>query len=247
MTPLLSFANVSKRYNDGDRVIRVLDHVSLELEAGVSVGLYGARRSGKSTLLRLAAGITLPDEGSIRFEGRDISDMSGRERGRLLRDEIAFVSTADWRANPGESVLDHVATSLGSKGLTMREARRRALRVLEEVEIGAGSIEEPMSSLASAERARVMLARALAHEPLLLIADEAALTPNSGERDRFYALLRGAAAERRMALLMASEVLEAIGGTQVMMSIAAGEVVSTEARATVVPLTRRVGAERFGQ
>ena len=68
----------------------------------MSVGIYGARRSGKSTLLRLAAGIALPDSGTIRFEGRDIATMSVSERGRLLRSEIAFMSSEDWRANPGE-------------------------------------------------------------------------------------------------------------------------------------------------
>jgi ABC-type multidrug transport system ATPase subunit len=239
MTPLLSFVNVSKRYHDGGREIPVLDGVSLDVDAGVSVGVLGARRSGKSTLLRLAAGITLPDHGSIRFQGRDITRMSGRERGGLLRGQIAFVSSTDWRANPGESVVDHVATSLGSEGLTTREARRRASRVLEEVEVGAGDAEASMTSLAPAERARVMLARALAHEPRLLVADEPALTPSPGERDRFYALLRGAAGERNMTLVMASQEMAALQGTRILMSIAGGEVVSTEPRGTVVPLPRR--------
>ena len=92
MTPLLSFANVSKRYPDGGREIVVLDRVCMELDAGVAVGLYGARRSGKSTLLRTAAGIELPDSGAVRFDGRDIAAMSPAERGRLLRGAIAFMS-----------------------------------------------------------------------------------------------------------------------------------------------------------
>jgi len=247
MTPLLSFANVSKHYHDGGRQIRVLDRISLDIDAGVSVGVLGTRRSGKSTLLRLAAGITLPDSGAIHFRGRDITRMTGRERGRLLRGEVAFVSTADWRAASGESVVDHVATSLGSEGLTMREARRRASRALEHVEIGAGDAEEPMSSLSPAERARVLLARALAHEPFLLIADEPALTPSPSERDAFYALLRESTSERKITLLMSSQEMGALQGTRILMSIASGEVVSTEARGTVVPLPRRFGAERPGQ
>jgi putative ABC transport system ATP-binding protein len=247
MTPLLSFVNVGKRYSDGGREIDVLNGVSLDIDAGTSVGVHGARRSGKSTLLRLAAGIALPDSGTIQFRGQDIAHMSGRERGRLLRGEIAFLSTADWRANQSESVLDHVATSLGSKGLTIRDARRRASRVLEEVEIGAGDAEGPITSLTPAERARVMLARALAHEPCLLVADEPALTPSPNERDTFYALLRKSACDRRVTLLMASEEIVALQGTQVLMSIADGEVVSTEARGTVVQLPRRAGGERPGQ
>jgi ABC-type lipoprotein export system ATPase subunit len=250
MTPLLSFLNVSKSYPDGGREILVLHRVSLDVDAGASVGVYGPRHSGKSTLLRLAAGIALPDAGTIRFEGRDIARMTAGERGRLLRGEIAFMSAADWRATPGESVLDHVATSLGSEGLTMREARRRAMVVLDRVEIGVAGAAEFTASLSLTERARVMLARALAREPRLLVLDEPTLLPNLGDRDGFLTLLRSAAHERNVTLLMASEEMSALQGVGVMMSIGDGELLSTESpQGTVVQLPgrRRAGAERSGQ
>jgi len=248
MTPLLSFQNVSKRYPDGNRQLLVLDRVSVDIDAGVSVGVYGTRRSGKSTLLRLAAGIALPDAGTVSFEGRDIARMTGSERGRLLRGEIAFVSATDWRANPGERVGEHVATSLGSEGVTMREAKRRALRVLERVGVGAAGAEELTSSLSLAERALVMLARALAREPRLLVLDEPALMPNLGDRDTFYALLREQAREHDMTLLLASEEMAALQGVGVLMSIADGELLSSEERGTVVrlPGRRRSAAEWSG-
>ena len=236
MTPLLSFLNVSKRCSDGGREVLVLDRVSLEIDAGASVGVYGARRSGKSTLLRLAAGIALADSGIVRFDGRDMAKMTVGERGRLLRGAIAFMSAEDWRANPGESVVDHVATALGSEGLTMREARRRALGILDEVGVGAAGAQEVATSLSLTERMRVMLARALARRPRLLVLDEPAQMPNLGDRDRFYALLRSAARERGMALLVASEEMAALQGVGVLMSIADGELCSTEEQGSVVRL-----------
>jgi len=239
MTPLLSFLNVSKRYPDGGREIVVLDQASLEIEAGVSVGVYGARRSGKSTLLRMAAGIVLADSGSVRFDGRDMAAMTAGERSRLLRGAIAFMAAGDWRVNPGETVVEHVATSLGSEGLTMREAKRRALRILDEVGIGAAGAQDTTASLSLAESTRVMLARALAREPRLLVLDESALMPNLHDRDRFYALLRSAARERNMALLVASEEMAALQGVGVLMSIADGELCSTEELGTVVRLPGR--------
>jgi lipoprotein-releasing system ATP-binding protein len=239
MVPLISFHNVSKRYPDGGREILVLDRVSLAIDAGMSVGVYGARRSGKSTLLRMAAGLVLADTGTVRFEGTDMASMGVRQRGRLLRDAIAFMSAQDWRAHPGETVLDHVATSLGSEGLTMREARRRAVWILDHVGVGAAGAQENAAELSLTDRTRVMLARALAREPRLLVLDEPALMPNLGERDRFYALLRSAAHERGMALLVASEEIAALQGVNVLMSIADGELCSTEEGGTVVPMPAR--------
>jgi ABC-type multidrug transport system ATPase subunit len=239
MAPLISFQNVSKRYPDGGREILVLDGVSLTVEAGASVGVYGTRRSGKSTLLRMAAGIVLPDSGSVCFEGADMTAMSAGARGRLLRSSIAFMSAEDWRAHPGETVIDHVATSLGSEGLTMREARRRAVQVLDQLGVGAAGAQEIAASLSLTDRTRVMLARSLAREPKLLVLDEPAPLPNLGDRDRFYAQLRAAAREREMALLIASEQMAALQGVGVLVSIADGELCSTEERGTVVPLPRR--------
>ncbi len=246
MTPLLSFANVGKRFPDGGREIAVLGGISFELEEGVFVGLYGARRSGKSTLLRLAAGIEQPDAGEVRFDGRALNAMTGSERGHLLRGELAFMASGDWRPNLGESVVDHVATSLGSEGLTVRDARRRALGALERVGVTATGSEESTGSLSLAERTLVMLARALVHEPRLLLVDEPAVMPNLGDRDRFYLLLRELAAERNMALLVVSEEMGALQGAGVMMSISSGEVCTTEERGTVVQLPRRgaSGSER---
>jgi ABC-type lipoprotein export system ATPase subunit len=248
MAPLISFHNASKRYPDGGREILVLDRASLEIEPGVSVGVYGSRRSGKSTLLRMAAGIILPDTGVVSFAGRDMAQMSSGERSRLLRSAIAFMSAQDWRAHPGETVVDHVATSLGSEGLTMREAKRRALRILDRVGVGAAGAQEATASLSLTERPRVMLARALAREPRLLVLDEPALTPNLGDRDRFYALLREAAQERGMALLIGSEEMSALQGVSVLMSISDGELCSTEGQGTVVRLPgRRRTAEQTRQ
>jgi ABC-type lipoprotein export system ATPase subunit len=242
VAPLISFLDVSKRYPDGGRELRVLDRAALEIEPGVSVGVYGTRRSGKSTLLRIAAGIVLPDEGTARFEGRDMARMSAGERARLLRGPIAFMSAEDWRAHPGETVVDHVAMSLGSEGLTIREARRRALRALELVGVGAVGAQEAAATLSLTDRTHVMLARALAREPRLLVLDEPALMPNLRDRDRFYALLRDAARERGMALLLASEEMAALQGVAVLMSIADGELCSTEEQGTVVRLPRRRAA-----
>ena len=246
ITPLLVFKDVSKRYPDGGRETVVLDRVSFEIDAGTFVGIFGTRRSGKSTLLRLAAGIESPSTGTVCLEGRDIAGMSAVERERLLRRGVALMSTQDWSPGPNESVADYVALSLGSSGPAMREARHRARRVLTEVAM-TGCADEPARSLSLVDRTRVILARALIREPSLLLVDEPAVIPSLSERDKFCALLRSVARDRDMTLVVASEETAPLHGSGTLMSIADGEVCSTDERATVVRLPRRsaAGADRL--
>lgn len=245
ITPLLVFDAVSKRYPDGGREIVVLDRVSFTIHAGVFVGVFGARRSGKSTLLRLAAGIEPPSAGRVRFAGCDLAGMSAVQRERLLRRGVALMSTQDWSPNPNESVLDHVALSLGGSGPAVREARYLARRALARVGV-SGCADESARSLSLVDRARVILARAIIREPSLLLVDEPAVMPSLRERDEFCELLRSVAAERDMTLVVASEEMAPLHGAGMLMSIGDGELCSTEEPARVVQLPRRnvAGAER---
>ncbi len=237
--PLLSFSAVSTLHRDGLRERVVLDSVCFDLHAGASLGVYGARRSGKSTLLRLAAGLDFPERGSVRFEGRELAAMSGGERARLLRGPLALLTAEDWLPSPGETVMDHVAMSAGSGGMSLREARRAALGALDRVEAAGVCAEEMTVSLSSSLRARVMLARALVREPRLLIVDEPAPLPSLLERDGFRALLRAIARERGIALLVASEELSALQGLAALASISAGELCMAREPGKVVELPRR--------
>jgi ABC-type lipoprotein export system ATPase subunit len=244
---LLAFENVSKRYPDGARETVVLDGVSFSVQRGAFVGVIGARRSGKSTLLQLAAGIQAPSAGTVRFQGVDMAGMSALKREQLLRGSIALMSLQDWAPSPGERVIDYLALTLGSGGPAVRDARYQARRMLQRLGI-SGCADEFARTLSIVERARVILARAAIREPSLLLVDEPAVIPSLRERDQFCGLLREIADEQEMTLVIASEESSPLNGAGVLMSIGDGELCSTEERGTVVRLPRRGagGAERFG-
>ncbi|HTD58610.1 MAG TPA: ATP-binding cassette domain-containing protein [Solirubrobacteraceae bacterium] len=235
MTALLRIRDVSKAYPDGAGRVAVFDNASLELTAGSHVGVYGRRRSGKSTLMRIAAGIERPDTGSVVFDGQDLTCISSIEHARLLRSRLSYIAVNDWRPNPGESVVQHLAVSLGGDGRTVRQAERRILRELDLVGVGAGQAHSLASRLSMVDRTRVMLARALAREPKLIVIDDPVITPSTLERDCLYRLLRTLARERGAALLVTSDDLPGLQGFDVLMSISARELCSSETNATVVP------------
>ncbi|MGA2164837.1 MAG: LuxR C-terminal-related transcriptional regulator, partial [Solirubrobacteraceae bacterium] len=135
MGELLALQGVSKSYRRGGRRLRVLTDVSLELQLGEIGAIVGARDEGKTTLLKIAAGIEPPDTGEVRLGTRDLTLMGREERARLLGGEIAWIH----REGPGVrlEVLDYLGLPLAlGRGRGRREAREQVQRALDRV--GAG-------------------------------------------------------------------------------------------------------------
>jgi predicted ABC-type transport system involved in lysophospholipase L1 biosynthesis ATPase subunit len=242
---LLSLEQVSKRHRSGRREVVVLDGVSLDVDSGDYVGIWGAPRAGKSSLLRLAAGIELPDAGSVRFDGRDLAKLSSRERALLLRRSIGYVSTpldsARWNAGRSDRVLDHVAEPLLGDRRRPTDARAAARRALDHVGATA-CIHAATHELSTGERTRVALARALVRAPRLLLIDEPALMPSPNERDAIRVLLRSLLGDSDMTLIVASEDVGALRGVPRLLSVGEGRLLSTDRDGTVLPFRREQAA-----
>jgi ABC-type glutathione transport system ATPase component len=229
--PLLGFADVSMRYPQGHRAITVLNRVSFEVQAGMQVGVLGGRRSGKSTLLRLAAGIETPSGGTVHFDGRDITAMSVRGRERFMRRRVALIGEPAWPSQ-NVRVVDYVGLPLLARGLSDNEAMHDAYRLLSQVGI-ADRADQLMRALSLVDRLWVMLARALAIEPSLLLVDEPAVIPGIYESSTFLEALRSFARAQQITLMIASEEVTALG-TDVSMSIKGGELRTVEKQAEII-------------
>jgi predicted ABC-type transport system involved in lysophospholipase L1 biosynthesis ATPase subunit len=235
---LLSLTQVTRRYGDGRREVTVLDRVCMEVDSEDFVGVWGPRRSGKTTLLRVAAGIEVSNAGEVRFDGHVLTRMGPNERARVLRTHgIAHVS-GDWHPQLNQPCIDSVAMALLGDRVSLREARPLARRALERV--GAGACAEVWTGrLSAGERIQVALARGLVREPRLLLVDEPGVSPSPIECQELYALLRSLAREAGLAIVIASEDLDALEGARRIMSISDGTLRATDSEGVVVSFPGR--------
>ncbi len=180
---LLELRDVTKSY---DGWSKALDAVSLSVRRGEFVSIIGSSGAGKSTLLRCINRLIEPTSGSVRFDGREICGLRGREL-RACRRRISMVFqhyNLVYRATSIENVLQgrlgYKSTVAGALGLFSEEEKRRAFEALDQVGLSAFAYTRA-DQLSGGQKQRVGIARALVQDPLLLLADEpvASLDPKS--------------------------------------------------------------------
>jgi putative ABC transport system ATP-binding protein len=200
MTLLLD--GVVKHYRGPSEIVRAADGVTLHVDRGEMVALYGPSGSGKTTLLLLAAGLIAPDAGEVVVEGRDIGGLSRRESARYRREVIGVVlQHAHMMA--GVPAVENAALKLLADPVSLIQARRRALPWLGRVGLDRQRDQLP-EQLSGGERQRVAVARALANDPALLLADEPTGSLDSQRGLKVLELLREISHERGMAVLLAT-------------------------------------------
>jgi ABC-type cobalamin/Fe3+-siderophores transport system ATPase subunit len=199
MQELLALRDVRLHYWRGKRhVVQALDGVSLRLWPGEVVCVLAGHGQGKTTLLRVAAGVLEPATGQVLFDGRDLWALSVEERAELLTGQIAFVGDAPPELHA--AVLDYIALAVTRKGETQRDGEARAARALERVGI-AECARLTWDSLDDRERALVSLARGIAQEPRLLLLDSLTVGLELVYAEEIGRLVYELARERDLAVL----------------------------------------------
>jgi putative ABC transport system ATP-binding protein len=199
---VLALEGVAKQYADADEVVRAVDGVTLAIEAGQVSVVHGPSGSGKTTLLLLAAGLLVPDRGTVRFDGTDLASLSGSELARYQRREVGFIYQSA-HLMTGVPAVENAAVKLLADGVPLRRARASAAEWLERVGL-PHRLEHPPERLSGGERRRVAIARALVNGPRLILADEPTGDLDTRRGSQILDLLGSIARDHRAAVLIAT-------------------------------------------
>ena len=167
---MIKVDNLTRIYQTGSNRQVVFDALTFEVEKGETVALLGASGSGKTTLLNLISGIDTPDAGQVLIDGVDVHALGEPQRTLLRRRQIGFVFQF-FNLIPTLTAGENVALPLELLGSDDRAARERADALLEQVGLGGLGMRYP-ETLSGGEQQRAAIARALVHQPAVLLADE---------------------------------------------------------------------------
>lgn len=213
--PVVRCRSVTREYRRGSRsrwgpedrpTVTALDDVSLAVSPCEFVGLTGPSGSGKSTLLHLLAGLDTPTEGTVEFDGTDLATLSERERTRLRLERVGVVFQR-FHLLPSLSARSNVALPLVEAGVGRNERRERAADLLETVGLGDRLDHRP-GELSGGEQQRVAVARALANDPDVVLADEPTGELDTDTGGRVLDLLSELATDRAVVVCSHDEAVQ---------------------------------------
>ena len=222
--PLIAATDVHKVYRiagtrvGGARTLVVSDHVHLTIHPGETVGLVGESGSGKSTLARTIVGLVKPDGGRVDFEGADLLSLD-RDAFRPYRRHVQMVFQDPYASlNPRHKVGEIIAQGPVAFGMDKAEARARARDLLALVGLDASAADRYPHEFSGGQRQRVSIARALAMEPKLLIADEPVSALDASVQAQVLDLLAEIKAKLNLAMLfithdlrIAAQICDTVG------------------------------------
>ncbi len=200
MTIAVETRDLARHYTMGQAVVRALDGVTLSVARGEFVGLLGTSGSGKSTLLNLIAGLDRPTSGTVKVFDRSLADLSRADLAVHRRKNVGMIFQS-FNLIATMTAAENIALAMMFAGVARRERDERASALLEKVGLGGRHHHRP-SELSGGEQQRVSIARALANDPEILLADEPTGNLDSRTGQDILALLQSLNADAARTIVL---------------------------------------------
>ena len=207
MEPIVEMKNLCKTFGGGDNQVHALKDVSLAVKPGEIFGIIGLSGAGKSTLVRCINLLERPDEGQVLFHGKNLMEMSDKEL-RQQRRNITMIFQS-FNLLQQRTALDNICFPLELNGVSKKEARKRALELLEIVGLPDKAEAYPVQ-LSGGQKQRIAIARALATDPEVLLCDEATSALDPQTTDSILNLLQEINRERGITVIIITHQMSVI-------------------------------------
>ncbi len=194
--------DLCKFFQQGDVVIKALDHVSLDIEEGSFICLSGPSGSGKTTLLNAIGGLDKLDSGEVHFDGRRVDQLGKGPMADLRLHHIGFVFQA-YNLIPVLTARENVEFVMQVQGITVKERREKSYAILKEVGLEGLENRYP-AQLSGGQQQRVAVARAIVSQPKLVLADEPTANLDSETATQLMDLLRELNEHHKVTFLIAT-------------------------------------------
>jgi putative ABC transport system ATP-binding protein len=219
---IVSVKGLTREYSQGEHTVHALRGVDLAVESGEFLALMGASGSGKTTLLNLIGGLDAPTAGNVQIEGTDIGEISAGERSDLRRDRIGFVFQA-YNLVPVLTALENAEMVLLLRGVPARERRERVMKTL--ASVGLEGLENRFpNELSGGQQQRVAVARAIAGEPALVLADEPTANLDSKSGNELISLMARLNEEQGITFVFATHDPKVMSAARRVVSMEDGEI-----------------------
>mgnify|MGYP005990312229 FL=1 len=205
--PILTLTDLKKGYNHGKpNEVRVLQGATLSVQAGEVVALVAPSGAGKSTLLHIAGLLDTADTGTVAIRGEDMTNLNDRRRTAIRRNDVGFIYQFH-HLLPEFSALENITLPQMANGVRDQDARDRAMMLLETVGVAHRAAHRP-AELSGGEQQRVAFCRALANDPVLLLADEPTGNLDPATSDKVFDALMALVRRTGLAAVIATHNLE---------------------------------------
>ena len=220
--------DVHREYQQGEFVVKALQGVSLSIEPGEFTVLMGASGSGKTTLLNIIGGLDSPSTGSVQIDGQELASMAANDLSDLRLHKLGFVFQA-YNLIPVLTAFENTEFVPLMQGVGVEERRTRSMEMLKAV--GLGGMEHRLpSELSGGQQQRVAVARALAGNPMLILADEPTANLDSKTGKELIALMRSLNEEKGVTFIFATHDPKVMEAAKRIIHLEDGKIIEDERR-----------------